>query len=147
MQIIDEEKSCRPGQGYDSYDTINVRVHQECWRNFLHPFIQNTNSRVILFGDNKARQIHHGIGAALVDQQVHIAYFTYFAHILHILHISNIYHIKHILHIQEYDKWTCEPHPSCHRCYAGAPEFLRTDLPSTPKSMNKRREEIEHEAS
>ena len=42
---------------------------------------------------------------------------------------------------------TCEPHPSCHRCYAGIPEFLRTDLPSAPKSMNIRREEIEHEAS
>jgi hypothetical protein len=68
-------------------------------------------------------------------------------HILHILHIFNICHIEHILHIQEYDKWTCEPHPSCHRCYAGIPEFLRTDLPSAPKSMNKRQEEIEHEAS
>ena len=42
---------------------------------------------------------------------------------------------------------TCEPHPSCHRCYAGIPEFLRTDLPSAPKSMKIRREEIEHEAS
>ncbi len=59
-----------------------------------------------------------------------------------------MYHIDHILHIQEYDIWTCEPHQSCHRCYAGIPEFLRTDLlPSAPKSMNKRREEIEHEAS
>ncbi len=28
------------------------------------------------FGDNKARQIRHGIGAALADQQVHIACFT-----------------------------------------------------------------------
>jgi hypothetical protein len=52
----------------------------------------------------------------------------------------------HILHIQEYDKWTCKPHPSCHRCYAGIPKCLRTDLPSAPKSMNKRRKEIEHEA-
>ncbi len=68
-------------------------------------------------------------------------------HILHILHFSNIYHIKHILNIQEYDKWTCEPHPSCYRCYAGVPEFLRTDLPSTPKFMNKRLEKIKHEAS
>ncbi len=63
------------------------------------------------------------------------------------MHIYNIYHIKHILHTEEYDKWTCELHPSCHRCYAGMPEFLRTDLPSAPKSMNQRREEIEHEAS
>ncbi len=64
MPIIDEEKSCRPGQGYDSDAARNVRVHQECWRNFLCPFVQNTNSRVILFGDNKARQKRHGIGAA-----------------------------------------------------------------------------------
>ena len=42
---------------------------------------------------------------------------------------------------------TCEPHPSCHRCYAGIAEYLRTDLPSAPKSMKIRREEIEHEAS
>ena len=53
----------------------------------------------------------------------------------------------HILHMQEFDKMTCEPHPSCHRCYAGIKEFLRTDLPTAPKSMNIRREEIEHEAS
>ena len=45
-------------------------------------------------------------------------------------------------HIQEYDKMTCEPHPSCLRCYAGIPEFLRTDLPSAPKSMKIRREEL-----
>ena len=39
---------------------------------------------------------------------------------------------------------TCEPHPSCHRCYAGIKEFLRTDLPTAPKSMNIRREEKRH---
>jgi hypothetical protein len=80
MPIIDEEKSCRPGQGYDCDAARNVRVHQECWRKFLRPFVQNTNSSVILFGDNKARQIRHGIGAALGDQQVHIAYFIYIAY-------------------------------------------------------------------
>ena len=37
---------------------------------------------------------------------------------------------------------TCEPHPSCHRCYAGIAEYLRTDLPSAPKSMKIRREEL-----
>ena len=45
------------------------------------------------------------------------------------------------------DKMTCEPHPSCHRCPDGIAKFLRTDLPSAPKSMKIRREEIEHEAS
>ncbi len=62
MPIIDEEKNFRPGQGYDSDAARNVRIHQECWRNFLRPFILNTNSRVVLFSDNKARQIRHGIG-------------------------------------------------------------------------------------
>ncbi len=52
MPIIDEGKCCRPGQGYDSDAARNVRVHQECWRNFLRPFIQNTNFSVILFSDN-----------------------------------------------------------------------------------------------
>ncbi len=84
MPIIDQEKICRSGQGYDSDAARNVRVHQECWGHIFRPFVQNTNSRVILFGDNKARQIPHGIGAALADQQVHIAYFTYFAYFQHI---------------------------------------------------------------
>ena len=53
----------------------------------------------------------------------------------------------HIFHIQEIDKMTCDPHPSCHRYHAGIQEFLRTDLPSAPKSMHIRREEIDHEAS
>jgi hypothetical protein len=144
MPIIDEEKSCRPGQGYDSDAARNVRVHQECWRHFLRPFVNNTDTKVIVFGDNKARQIRHGVGAALGDQQVHIVFCTYFAYLPSLCHIDRI---LHILHIQEFDKWTCEPHPSCRRCYAGIPEFLRTDLPSAPKSMDKRREEIEHEAS
>ena len=72
-------------------------------------------------------------------------------YILHLFskneHISDTKHIMHILHMQEFDNMTCDPHPSCHRCYAGIKEFLRTDLPTAPKSMNIRREEIEHEAS
>ena len=87
MPIIDEEKSCRRGQGFDSDAARNVRVHQECWRKFLRPFVQNKNSKVILFGDNKARQIRHGIGAALGDQQVHSVYCTYFAYLLNLCHI------------------------------------------------------------
>ena len=42
---------------------------------------------------------------------------------------------------------TCEPHPSCHRCPAGILEFLRTDLPSAPKTMRVRKEEITVAAS
>ena len=81
MPIVDEETNCHPGQDFDSDAARNVRVHQECWRNFLLPFIQNKDSKVILFGDNKARQIRHGIGAALGDQQVHSVYCTYFAYL------------------------------------------------------------------
>ena len=63
------------------------------------------------------------------------AYFTYFTYckyvfrdylgsfigdmpvsILHIVHIEHIYHIYHIFYIQDFDKWTCKPHPSCHCC-------------------------------
>ncbi len=51
------------------------------------------------------------------------------------------------MHIQEFDKWTCEPPPACHRCPAGILEFLRTDLPFAPKSMHVRKDEIIYEAS
>ena len=86
-----------------------------------------------------------------VVNEIEVAYLSYFFILkggVFIFVICCIFCIlMHILHIQEFDKMTCEPHPSCHRCYAGIPEFLRTDLPSAPKSMNIRREEIEHEAS
>ncbi len=73
MPIIDEE-SLRPGQGYDGDAARNLRVHHECWRHFLLPFIQNKNARVILYGDGKARQTCHSIGLFLGDQQVYIAF-------------------------------------------------------------------------
>ena len=75
MPIIDEVKSRRPGQGYDGDAARNLRVHHECWRHFLRPFIQNKNARVILYGDGKARQTRHSIGAILGDQQVYITSF------------------------------------------------------------------------
>ena len=75
MPIIDEVKSRRPGQGYDGDAARNLRVHHECWRHFLRPFIQNKNARVILYGDGQARQTRHSIGAILGDQQVYIAFF------------------------------------------------------------------------
>ena len=82
MPIIDEDKSHRPGQGYDSDSARNLRVHHECLRHFLRPFIQKNNARVILYGDGKARQTHHTIGAFLGDQQV--------LHILNIQHIHDL---------------------------------------------------------
>jgi hypothetical protein len=75
--IIDEEKSDRPGHSYDSDAATNVRVHQECWRLSLRPFIENKNARVIIYCDGKARLTRHSIGAVLADQQVYIAYFEY----------------------------------------------------------------------
>ena len=82
MPIIDEDKSHRPGQGYDSDSARNLRVHHECLRHFLRPFIQKNNARVILYGDGKARQTRHTIGAFLGDQQV--------LHILNIQHIHDL---------------------------------------------------------
>ena len=129
MPIIDESISLHPGQGYDSDAARNLRVHHECWRHFLQNFVETTDARVINYGDCKARLTRHSIGAILGDQQVHIS----------ILVICCIFCIlMHILHIQEFDKMTCEPHPSCHRCHAGIPEFLRTDQCLGPGSTGGR---------
>ena len=99
MPIIDEEKSHRPGQGYDSDSARNMRVYHECWRHFLRPFIENKTASVIVYGDGKARQTRHSIGAVLGDQQV-------FLNILHIMHMHNTNHNLHILHIALIRKWT-----------------------------------------
>ena len=42
MPIVDEEKSLRPGSGYDSAAARNMRIHQECWRHFLKKGISLT---------------------------------------------------------------------------------------------------------
>ena len=80
MPIIDEEKSHRPGQGYDSDSARNVRVYHECWRHFLRPFIDKKTASVIVYGDGKARQTRHSIGAVLGDQQVFFEYISYYAY-------------------------------------------------------------------
>jgi hypothetical protein len=52
MPIIDEEKSCRPGQGYDSDAARNVRVHQEIGRNAGYIFFapsSKTQTQVLFF--------------------------------------------------------------------------------------------------
>ena len=74
LPIIDESISLRPGQGYDSDAARSLRVHHECWRHFLQTFVEATEARVINYGDGKARQTRHSIGAVLGDQQVHISY-------------------------------------------------------------------------
>ena len=71
MPIVDEEKSLRPGSGYDSAGARNMRIHQECWRHFLKRYITDAkDSRIIFYGDGKARKTRHSIGAVLGDQQV-----------------------------------------------------------------------------
>ena len=81
MPIVDEEKSLRPGSGYDSAGARNMRIHQECWRHFLKRYITDAkDSRIIFYGDGKARKTRHSIGAVLGDQQIYF-------HIEHILHI------------------------------------------------------------
>ena len=84
MQIIDEDKSLRPVtavQGYDCDAARNLRVHHECWRHFLRPFIENKNADDIIYGDGKARQTRHSIGAVLGNQQVHFPYNAYIAYL------------------------------------------------------------------
>jgi hypothetical protein len=140
MPVLDEEKSDRPStQGYECNAARNMRLHHQCWTRFLSLWPDHSeHARVVIYGDGKARSTRHFLGALLGDMQVDI---------LHIMHIYHIYRIKHICHIQEFDKWTCEPHPSCHRCPAGILEFLRTDLPFAAKTMRTRQEEITFEAS
>ena len=72
MPIVDEEKSLRPGTGYDSAAARNMCIHQECWRHFLKRYITDAeDARIIFYGDGKARKTHHSIGAVLGDQQVY----------------------------------------------------------------------------
>ena len=141
LPVIDEEKSTRPTQGYDSDAARNVRLFHACWNLLLKTWPEDTeNTRVVSYGDNKARVTRHFVGALLGDMQV-LTMMVIFCVLINILHIYNI------MHIQEFDKWTCEPHPICHRCPAGILEFLRTDLPFAPKSMLVRQDEITYEAS
>ena len=78
MPIVDEEKSLRTGSGYDSAAASNMRIHQECWRHFLKRYITDAeDARIIFYGDGKARQTRHSIGAVLGDQQVYVSYFAW----------------------------------------------------------------------
>jgi hypothetical protein len=139
MLVIYEEKSDRPTQGYECNAARNVRLHHQCWNRLLSRWPEHSeHARVVIYCDGKARLIRHYLGACLGDMQVNIWRFVYGMH---------IYHISHISHIKEFDKWCCEPHPSCHRCPAGILEFLRTDLPFAPKTMRARQEQTTFEAS
>ena len=82
MPIIDEDKSKRKDKGYDSNGARNVRIYHECWRHFLSRFYTDAKeSRVIFYGDGKARKTRHSIGAFLGDQQVCLQYFLNIVHI------------------------------------------------------------------
>ena len=85
LPVLDEEKTLRPGKGYQSDPARNLRIYHECWRLFLSRFNEGAkHNRVVLFGDGKARIARHSVGAILGDQQVqytYCAYRTYFTYI------------------------------------------------------------------
>jgi hypothetical protein len=92
MPIVDEEKSLRPGTGYDSAAARNMRIHQECWRHFLKRYITDAeDARIIFYGDGKAQQTRHSIGAVLGDQQVYVPYFAYLAYIAYIAYFDCLF--------------------------------------------------------
>ena len=71
LPVIDEEKSTRPTQGYDSDAARNVRLFHACWNLLLKTWPEDTKiPRVVSYGDNRARVTHHFIGALLGDMQV-----------------------------------------------------------------------------
>ena len=89
LPVLDEEKSFRPGQGYEGDAARNLRIYHECWRLFLAKFNEDSkNARVVLLGDGKARVSRHSVGAFLGDQQVkyivhigcRLTYLTYCAY-------------------------------------------------------------------
>ena len=93
MPIVDEEKSLRPGSGYDSAGARNMRIHQECWRHFLKRYITDAeDARIIFYGDGKARQTRHSIGAVLGDQQVYVSFFAYFAYFAYVAYSYCLVH-------------------------------------------------------
>ena len=96
MPIVDESKSLRPGQGYDCDAARNMRIHHECWRQFLRVFVETTKARVIVYGDGKARQTRHSIGAVLGDQQVFILDIYFVAYQTAILYILTVFCIFYI---------------------------------------------------
>ena len=88
--IVDEDKSLRPGSGYDSDGARNLCIHQECWRQFLKRFVTDSkDAKVIFYCDGKARKTCHSIGAVLGDQLVYFPCFVYVAYVL-FLHTSKL---------------------------------------------------------
>ncbi len=75
LPVIDEEKSTRPTQGYDSDSARNVRLFHACWNLLLKTWPEDTEiTRVVSYGDNRARLTHHYIGALLGDMQVRMIF-------------------------------------------------------------------------
>ncbi len=55
MQIIDEEKSFRPSQGYESGSPRNVRLQHKCWKPFLETWPDIADpARLIIYADGNA---------------------------------------------------------------------------------------------
>ena len=117
LPVLDEDKSKRPTQGYHSSAARNNRLFHACWNNFLGGWPEHSEH---------ARVLVYGDGKARLTRH---------------------YVGACLGDMQEFDKWSCEPHSACHRCPAGILEFLRTDLPSAPKTMLRRMEDIIFAAS
>ena len=72
LPIIDEEKTLRPGQGYEGGPTHNIRLQHECWRMFFSNWTPTFagKHRVVIYGDGIARETMHFVAGLLGDQQV-----------------------------------------------------------------------------
>ncbi len=71
LPALDEDKTLRPGRGYEGDSARNLRIYRECWRLSLAGYNEGAKeNRLVLFGDGNARLARHSIGALLGDQQV-----------------------------------------------------------------------------
>ena len=72
LPIIDEEKTLRPGQGYEGGPVRNIRLQHECWRMFFSNWTPTFagKHRVVIYGDGIARETMHFVAGLLGDQQV-----------------------------------------------------------------------------
>ncbi len=100
LLVIDEEKSTRPTKGYDRDAARNVRLFHAFWNLLLKTWPEGTeNTRVVSYGDNRARLTHHYVRSLLGNMQAGsydiLSFFVFFV---------NIEHICNIMHFQEFDK-------------------------------------------
>jgi hypothetical protein len=95
LQVIDEEKSTRPIQGFDSDAARNVRLFHACWNLLLKTWTEDTEiTWVVSYGDNlnRARFTHHNVGTLLGNMQAFMIFVIFvFLSILNIFVILCIF--------------------------------------------------------